>query len=224
LARSVARDIDHREPVRTAPSPTDGQIVLVRPHVVDTVGHVLGNVFQRLYHLIERVRTVEVETAVQLESNARQLEDFLQLALDYFSPLSLALQHVAGTDVAQSLARQLSDMISHPVHIDATLPLDSRVLVDPGLLGRGFRLLAMQLRQDAAGGKGIELRATTRAPSRSLAFTIVIPPQFVAASAPASEMRWAVAEKFLEVHGGSIQQQSTSTGEVLWEIVLPLQS
>jgi hypothetical protein len=33
-----------------------------------------------------------------------------------------------------------------------------------------------------------------------------------------------VAEKFLEVHGGSIQQQSTSTGEVLWEIVLPLQS
>ena len=38
-----------------------------------------------------------------------------------------------------------------------------------------------------------------------------------------AEMRWAVAEKFLEIHGGTLQRNAMPAGEGLWDIVLPLQ-
>jgi len=224
LVETAARGINHRDSGGSESPDADGQIIIVRPHVVDTVGHVLGNLFQRIYHLIDRVRKVEASASVQLEESTRQLEDFLQLALDYFSPLALTLQYVPGTEVAQSLARQLSDAVGCPVKIDVKLPLDGRLLVDPGLLTRGFGLLATQLRENPQSDTGLELKAVAREPRRALVFSVVIPPQLVAVRSSQLEMRWAVAEKFLEVHGGAVQQTTTGTGEVLWEIVLPLQS
>ena len=221
---SVARGISHTDSAGSESPDADGQIVIVRPQVVDTVGHVLGNLFQRIYHLIDQVRKVEATATVQLEDSTRQLEDFLQLALDYFSPLSLSLQYVPGTEVAQSLARQLSDAVGCPVKIDIKLPVDGRLLVDPGLLTRGFGLLAAQLRDASQTDTGLELKAMAREPRRALLFSIAIPPQLFAARTSQLEMRWAVAEKFLEMHGGTIQQTTTGTGELLWEIALPLQS
>ena len=69
----------------------DDRIVVVRPQVIDNVGHVLGNMFQRIYHLVERTRENDLVTAADLESSTRRLENFLQLLMDYVSPLSLSL-------------------------------------------------------------------------------------------------------------------------------------
>jgi hypothetical protein len=202
----------------------DGQIVVIRPQVVENVGHVLGNMFQRIYHLVERTRESDVVTAADLESSTRRLEGFLQLFMDYVSPLPLSLQYVSATDVAQSLARQLGDALSCAVKIDAKVPLDGRLLVDAGRLVRAFGLLRLQVRSEAGRSDAIQIKATARTGGRSLTLVAVLPGSYVSGRSSESEIQWSVAEKLLEIHGGALQQSSTASGEVLWQIMLPLQS
>jgi len=184
---------------------------------------VLGNLFQRIYHLISQARPTDPAVAAQLEGSTHQLDDFLQLVMDYFSPLSVVLEYVPGAEIAQSVGRQISDTIGCPVRIEAKLPIEGRLLVDPGRLTRGFGLLAMQLRESPGNHEGVVVQALAQPPGRWLMLSVQIPSRFVSARSSESEMRWVVAEKFLEIHGGTLQQKSAPSGEVLWEIVLPLQ-
>jgi hypothetical protein len=159
----------------------------------------------------------------ELEVSTRRLEEFLQLVMDYVSPLSLSLQRVTGAEAAQSLARQLSDTMGCPVTIDAKLPNDGQLLVDPGRLARAFRLLAAQLIAGAGAGQRLTLYAVARQGSRSLTLTVTIPSPWVSARSSEAEVQWSVAEKLLEINGGSVQQKMTPSGDVLWEIALPFQ-
>ena len=204
----------------------EGQIVVIRPRVVEDVGHVLGNLFQRIYHLIGQARNPDGGAVAidQLEASTRRLEDFLQLVIDYVSPLYPALQYVAATDAAQSLARQISDAVGCPVRVDARLSVEGQLLVDPGRLARSFGLLAMQLRAHPSADESIEVRAVARPPGRSLTLTARLPVRWLPARTTEAEIQWAVAEKFLETHGGTLEEKPAASGEVLWEIVLPLQS
>jgi hypothetical protein len=201
----------------------DAQIVVVRPEVVEDVGHVLGNLFQRLYHLIDVAAAADASAAKALEQSTRKLEDFLQLVIDYFSPVSLALQYVPAPEVAQGLARQMSGVVGCGVKIDAKLPSESRVLVDPGRLARSFVLLAARLREEPAGDQGIEVRVVGNASGRSMTLTALLPSRVVSPPSTESDIQWAVAEKLLETHGGTLREQTTASGEIQWEIVLPLQ-
>jgi len=201
----------------------DGQIVIVRPQVLENVGHVFGNLFQRIYHLIDRAGRGDTASVSQLEASTRRLEEFLQLVIDYVSPLSLALQRVSGTEAAQSLGRQLTDATGSQVTIDLKLSNDGQLLVDPGRLARAFRLLAAQLLPGADAGEALALHAVARPGCRSLLLTVLIPGRRVATRSSESEMQWSVAEKLLEVNGGSLQQKVAASGEVLWEIALPFQ-
>ena len=209
------------QPSERPPGPDENQIVIVRPAVVEHVGHALGNLFQRIYHLIDQIPVDQAATG-PLGTSVRQLEDFLQLVIDYFSPLPLALQHVPSTEVAQSLARQISDTVGCAVQLDAELPIEGGLLVDPGQLARTFGLLAKQL-EHAPRGERIILKATVRSPNRSLVFGLRAPGACDYRRSSEAEMRWAVAEKLIEMHGGTVQQDSGPAGDVLWEIVLPLQ-
>lgn len=199
----------------------DGQIVVVRPQVVENIGHVLGNLFQRIYHLVERSRETDAVTAADLESSTRRLEDFLQLVMDYVSPLALSYQEVSGTDVVQSLARQLSETVGCPVRVDARMPVEVRLFVDAGRLARAFALLATQI--PPARDAGLDLKAAARVGGRSLSITAVIPARLMVPRTSEAEMQWAVAEKLLEIQGGALQQ-TAALGEMQWVITLPLQS
>src|SRR5439155_11168734 len=110
--------IAERESSRISQPDNDGRMIIVRPQVVDNVWHVLGNFFQQIYHLAAETRAGDSTAGTQLENSVRHLEDFLQLVLDYFSPPALALQYVPCTEVAQSLARRLSDSVGGPVKIE----------------------------------------------------------------------------------------------------------
>ncbi len=220
--RQAAATVERNRP-EGAPFEGDAQIVAIRPQVVDNVGHVLGNLFQRIYHLIEQARRTDPPAADGLVSSTRQLEDFLQLVMDYFSPISLDLQDVEGAEVAQSLARQISGRSGCRVQVEAKLSEGSRLRVDPGRLAQAFGLLALRIRKDSAGEEGIELKAVARASSRAAVLAVVVPRHLVSMRTSESEMDWAVAEKFLELHGGSLRENPAPSGELLWEIVLPLQ-
>lgn len=213
-----------REPLEPNAQPVgDAQIVVVRPQVVETVGHVLGNMFQRMYHLIEVAGAADAANAAALESGTRKLEDFLQLVIDYFSPVGLMLQELPATEVAQGLARQVSDSIGCSVRVDAKLPAESRLLGDPARLARSFSLLASRLRGDAGTQHAVTVRVVGETTGRSIRLTVTLPAGVVAADSSESEVRLAVAEKLLETHGGTLRQRALPTGEVLWEIALPLQ-
>jgi hypothetical protein len=220
--RSAPGPLEHNERDGTHAGDED-RIVLVRPAVVEHVEHVFGNLFQRIYHLAEQARERDAATVELLSGSIRQLEDFLQLVMDYFSPLPLTLQFVPAIEVAQSLAREISDVVGCPVRIDGR-HCSGRLLVDPGRLVRAFTLLTAQLGQAGDGQAPLEISTAVRPSTRSIVLSMRVPPHLLSRRSPATEMQWTVAEKVLESHGGALTQGSADPGEVLWEIVLPLQS
>ncbi|MFQ5664895.1 MAG: hypothetical protein ACE5I7_00535 [Candidatus Binatia bacterium] len=197
--------------------------MLVRPQVVEDVGHVLGNLFQRIYHLIGLTSATDAAVAAQLQCSTQHLEEFLQLAVDYFAPLSLKLEYLSGMEIAQGLARQMSDALGSSVMIGAKLPDGGRLLVDPGRLAHAFTLLALQLHADDGCKGGIEAKVLQKPAGRSMVLRASIPSRCVSTPSSEAEVQWAVAEKLLEIQGGSLQQKTVSSGEVLWEILLPFQ-
>lgn len=220
--RNVAAPLEQNKPDGTQTGDED-RIVLVRPAVVEQVEHVFGNLFQRIYHLADQTSERDSATAELLSDSIRQLEDFLQLVMDYFSPLPLKLEFVPAIEVAQSLAREISDAVGCPVKIDGR-NCSGRLLVDPGRLVRAFALLTAQLGQAGDGQASLEIRTAVRPSTRSVVLNMSVPPYLLSRRSPATEMQWTVAEKVLESHGGALTQGSAVPGEVLWEIVLPLQS
>jgi hypothetical protein len=218
----VATSAEHSDGERDEASANDAQLVVIRPQVVDTIGHVLGNLFQRIYHLVERVGQGSDGSGSDLGATVHRLEDFLQLVMDYVSPQSLNLQYVPATEVAQSLARQLSDRVGAAVRVDGKV-LEGRLLVDPGRLARSFGLLAQQVQSVAAEGDAIGLKAVARPGGRWMVVNVRIPHRFVPSQTSEAEMQWSVAEKLLDMHGGALQHKRATAGEVTWEISLPLQ-
>jgi hypothetical protein len=201
----------------------EDRIVLVRPAVVEHVEHVFGNLFQRIYHLANQARQGDGAATDLLSGSITELEDFLQLVMDYFSPLPLTLQFVPAIEVAQSLAREISDAVGCPVRIDGR-HCGGRLLVDPGRLGRAFGLLTAQLGQAGDDQAPLEIHTGVRPSTRSIVLGMRLPLPLLSKRSPATQMQWTVAEKVLESHGGALTQGSAVPGEVLWEIVLPLQS
>jgi hypothetical protein len=145
------------------------------------------------------------------------------LFIDYVSPLSLSLQYVPLADVVQSLSQQIGDAVGSPVKVETEGPRDGRLLVDAGRLARAFGLLRLQLRPEAGCGEAVQVKTTARPSARSLTLVVNIPSGCLLGRSSTSEIEWSVAEKLLEIHGGTLQQSPTVSGEVLWEIMLPLQ-
>jgi hypothetical protein len=219
----VAASAEVRDGERLDEAAGDGQLVVIRPQVVENIGHVLGNFFQRIYHLIERAGEAGPEAATDLRASVRRLEDFLQLVMDYVSPHAMTLQYISATEVVQSLARQLSDRVGCAVRVDAKMAAEGRLLVDPGRLARGFALLAGQLQVTPSSADMIELKAVARPAGRAMIINVVIPRRFVSPWTSELEMQWSVAEKLLDMHGGALQRKSAPSGEGSWEISVPLQ-
>jgi len=197
--------------------------VFVRTAVVDNVGHVLGNVFQRLYHLTNRARESDAVVAAELESSTTRLEEFLRLLLDYVSPAQLRLQSVSAAEVVQSLTQQIADVTgARPTLNDAT-ENRMQILADPGCLVRSFALIAAQLRSrgrsqvPAIGGE------VGRA-DESLVVAIRMADTRSEGRSSEAEMQWAVAERLIEIQGGTLRERKESPGEVVWEVILPLQA
>jgi hypothetical protein len=220
--RGVAGPIEQGKLDRTQTADED-RVVLVRPAVVEHVEHVFGNLFQRIYHLAEQAREGDSAKAELLSGGVRQLEDFLQLVMDYFSPLPLTLEFVPAIEVAQSLAREISDAVGCPVKIDGRDSI-GRLLVDPGRLVRAFALLAARLGRGAGDQVPLEIHTAVRPSNQAIVLSMRVPPHLLSRRSPGTEMQWTVAEKVLESHGGALTQGAAVSGEVSWEIVLPLQS
>jgi hypothetical protein len=96
------------------------------------------------------------------------------------------------------------------------------MLVDVARLSRAFDLLAGRaegLSPDKVVGAAINAVAA----SGGLAVTASLQARAKVARSSLSELRWAVLEKLFEIHGGSVREEPGASGEIRWNILLPLQ-
>lgn len=200
----------------------DGQLVVVLPEVLETAGHVLGNLFQRIYHSIEQVRDTGSALADDLTATSQQLEECLQLLIDYVAPLPPALQKVPANDIAQSLARHLEDALARPVTVSGRLSPGIDVMVDVARVSRAFDLLAGRAKGAAPGSIAAAGLAAVAAVG-ALSLSVSLQAHSPLARDSLSDLRWAVAEKLFEIHGGSVREERGDSGDTQWNILLPLQ-
>lgn len=194
-------------------------LVVVRPEVVETADHVLGNLFQRLYHGVERVRRIDAALAQEFSATVLGIEENLQLLLDYIAPFPPATSRIPAIEVVESIVRNLAPE-SEGALVALGAPLDGvSVSVDPGRASRAFSLLTQQLQQESQID-GCTRVAAARA-DRLLVVTLRFPAGRVIARSSAGELRWAVAEKLLELHGGALNTTEQDSGEIEWRISLP---
>jgi hypothetical protein len=195
---------------------SDGELVVVRPSVLATVDHACGNIFQKLYHLLRTTRSGSNHSSAALEDTIRQLQSLIELFLDYVAPTSVQPQPIRVVSLLASFRGHLDDQLAGPVEVDMTGDDCTTVVADPVRLGRAFQLLAQ-----SAGAPGREgtLQLQCRLSSGRTHFEITVSHR--PGGAGDAELRWAVAEKLVDLQGGELRQDLRSDG-VRWTLRLPL--
>ena len=209
---------------KIAPPPAAaGQFVVIAPDVVDSIGHVLGNLFQRLYHLVDLSRTDGAAAGDDLAVATRHLEGFLRTALDYLCPTTLTYQNMSVEDVVGGWAHQIGARTGGRVETEVGTRLPGVLRIDPAALRRSFALLAARLSPAAVAGAPVRLRAAAGPGNCAVAVRTLLPAGAVGGASSEREVEWALAEKLIELHGGTLRELCSEQGGTTWEIVLPTQ-
>ena len=224
--------------VRTpAPRAEQGTNVLVQEKVLAEIAHELGNFFHKLYYWSDYLKekparkTADSTAAQMLERTIKNLEDFLKVSLDYFHPTQMAFTRMGVKELLEGVLFQVrSQLNGTPVAVGDVSrwgEVDADVLVDPSHLSYAFEVAVRQItkqlgaestvaidfvrsaRRDAAG---IEIEFHLRQPNEAS-------PLFRTAEAG---VEWAVAQKFVALHGGELAERTDVPGEKELFLFLPL--
>jgi len=224
--------------VRTpAPRAEHGTTVLVQEKVLAEIAHELGNFFHKLYYWSDYLKekparkTADSTAAQMLERTIKNLEDFLKVSLDYFHPTQMAFTRMGVKELLEGVLFQVrSQLNGTPVtvgDVSRWSDVDADVLVDPSHLSYAFEVAVRQItkqlgaestvaidfvrsaRRDAAG---IEIEFHLRQPNEAS-------PLFRTAEAG---VEWAVAQKFVALHGGELAERTDVPGEKELFLFLPL--
>jgi hypothetical protein len=199
-----------------------GQLVVIQARVVENADHVFGNLFQRLYYGASQVGDYSPLLAEELTDSARQVEGALQLLLDYIAPFPPLLERFAVADLARSLAQRVEGLGSLRVSLALGDASGSpQVRVDPSRLGRAFDLMLTRLGGQERGAAAKRATVGIDVGPANAVVWLRLPDRTVEARTSIGELRWAVAAKLVEIHGGSLEEAGLREGEVLWKVSLP---
>ena len=201
-----------------AGDPGDGELVVVRQAVLATVDHAFGNIFQRLYHLLRTLRSGANHALPALEDSVRELQSLLELFVDYVAPTPLEMRPLRTSDVASSFRRHAGDELGTE-RIQFVVKDDPAALVtvDPTRLARVFHLLAQSLGERVGGGG---LTCVCGPSATGMHFEIRID-GLLPVNSPEAEVRWALAEKLVDLQGGELRWLVVGQGAG-WTLRLPL--
>ena len=214
-----------------------GTPVLVQEKVIAEIAHELGNFFHKLYYWSDFLKekparkTADSTAAQMLERTIKNLEDFLKVSLDYFHPTQLSFTRMAVSELIDGVLFQVRSQLNGTA-VDVSDPsawrgVDADVLVDPGHLSYAFEVAVRQLtkqlgpestiriefaRSARRGVAGLEIEFLLRQPNEAS-------PLFRTAEAG---VEWAVAQKFVLLHGGELAERSETAGEKDLLLFLPL--
>jgi signal transduction histidine kinase len=215
----------------------NGTPVLVQEKVLAEIAHELGNFFHKLYYWSDYLKekparkSADSTAAQMLERTIKNLEDFLKVSLDYFHPTQMSFTRMSVSELVEGLLFQVRTQLNGtPVTVSdggAWRAGDEQVLVDPSHLSYAFeiavRQLQKQLGSETSIAIGIERSARRDCAGLEVVFHLRHPneasPLFRTAEAG---IQWAVAQKFVSLHGGELLERSEEPGEKQISLFIPL--
>jgi signal transduction histidine kinase len=233
-----AQKIGPRAATAPAVRPETGVPAVVRDEkVLAEIAHELGNFFHKLYYWSDYLkekparRTADSTAAQMLERTIRNLEDFLKISLDYFHPTQMSFTRMPVGELVEGLLFQVRSQLNGTQvtvsDIGSWKDSDADVLVDPSHLSYAFEIAVRQLTKQIGAestvaveigrgarreGPGLEVEFHLRQPNEAS-------PLFRTAEAG---LEWAVAQKFVFLHGGELLERSEVPGEKELVLFLPL--
>ena len=233
-----AQKMGPRAAATPAIRPEHATAVVVRDEkVLAEIAHELGNFFHKLYYWSDYLkekparRTADSTAAQMLERTIRNLEDFLKISLDYFHPTQMTFTRMAVGELVEGLLFQVRSQLNgtQVTVSDAGTwkDVEADVMVDPSHLSYAFEIAVRQLTKQIGSestvaieigrgarreGAGLEVEFHLRQPNEAS-------PLFRTAEAG---LEWAVAQKFVNLHGGELLERSQVPGEKELVLFLPL--
>jgi hypothetical protein len=165
-----------------------------------------------------------------LDRTIHNLEDFLKVAIEYFQPTRLNCVRMKGSEVAGAVeALVRAECADDGVDLAAVgCAPDMALLVDPSRLSTALRIVVRQLRgASSVGGPSLRLRARVQRERKLGVEGLQIsidPTEALPEAAPrraAQVVEWAVAKKFIEMHGGELVLREPQEGTVACVVFLP---
>jgi signal transduction histidine kinase len=198
--------------------------------VLAEIAHELGNFFHKLYYWAEFLQEKRTEhasetTAVQmLTHTVSNLEEFLKGTLEYFRPLKLSPARMLLSDVVAGMVVQLrAQLHGWPVRVtDAGDRERQAVLIDPARLPAVFLAIGRRLTERAPAGSGVHIEVDTRGGEVEAVFRIEGSMGGPAFQSAASCLEWALAERIVALHGGTLEERETGGGPQAVVLSLPL--
>ena len=210
-------------------APARGELLRIDEEVVHDLSHELGNYFHKLFYWTDYIRSGATDLgpdsspAQALDETMHRMQDFLNLALEYFQPARLNGVTMKVGDVAGALESLLRG--ENPEATVATVcPAEiagASLVVDTTRLSAGLRIIARLL----GGGHGTTLRAHFDG-TRPDALEIVLSTSGGSAEAAARRaqrvVEWSVASRMIELHGGRLVTNEESHDGASCVVTLPL--
>jgi hypothetical protein len=213
-----------------------GELIRVDERVLDDLSHELGNFFHKLYYWSDYIKSgaddlgPDSSASHMLDRTIHHLEDFLKVAMEYFQPVRLTCIQMTGPELAGAVEALLrAEAEGERTEVSAAeIGRDTAVMVDPRLFSDALRIVIRQVRSASQSGAPLfGVRARLRRAERTQKGGLEIEidsPAGVAGVAPrkgSHVLEWAVAKKFIEMHGGELfsREQHGTAGCVLF---LPL--
>ena len=195
-------------------------------HILGEISHEMGNYFHKLYYWTEYLRTragrgIETDaTAVEmLETTVERLEHFMRMILEYFAPARLSFMRLPAEELVVGLASRLP---GRRLRIIGTPELRAQtVLADAALIGHAMRTAFESVAQTLIDEDELVVRLSQSGRRQFQGIEI----EFEAGRGAPKDKRlargieMAVAEKFIQMHGGELferTQESTSRALVVF--------
>src|ERR1051325_2563760 len=181
------------------------QLVVVRPEVLDDAEHALGNLFQRMHHVLRVAGEGMGPYAARLNESLLDLEQLLELLFDYVSPMRAEPRSTSCTSVAESIMAQ----VGHRKPEEWTLGRfpDVQVLADGRILSRALQLLGQALSREI-GAARLHLDIDERKLSDRVEFAIRLDVPPAVGRLATADLAWVVAARLIELQGGELRRTS----------------
>jgi hypothetical protein len=212
-----------------------GTLVVVEDAVLTEISHELGNLFHKLYHWSDYFRSgvppaaTDSSAADMLERTIRNLEDFLKVAFQYFSPIQLNTVHLTVDDLLAGFLSQLSGYANGmPVEVSRPVAWDgAHVLVDLQYISQAFQIAARRITQQPGPHATLHVHVGRglrgNVPGVELDLAIDRPgDQSGLFRGSQAGIEWAVADRLFEQHGGELEERQTESGTRHLVLFLPL--
>jgi hypothetical protein len=190
----------------------------------------MGNYFHKLYYWTEYLKTHpagaghgDAAAVDMLEGTVERLEHFMRMILEYFAPPRLCFNRIGAADLVGGLACRLPGRKLRIEGLDEHGAMG--VLADPGLMAQAMRTVfecvaATLVDEDEIVAR---IQSARRREFAGIEIEFVAGRGLHAGSRLMRGIEMAVAEKFLQMHGGEVFERSDAVGRIRTLVVfLPI--